>query len=276
MPKIPENFLNMSTEELKNGIDNYDGIYGGVISQLTQDVQEAWISRIWGMTAFMFWLTPSTSDPAGQTNIRSGSAFVVQTPMGYFGVTAGHVYDSYLKAREQNSKVRCHLGRNTNVIFDLKDRLISRGRGVDIATFFVKSREISQISIRPINQWPPLIPERNDLIVLGGYPGADRSHDPGRKLDFGLFSHVGIVSDIHNTRLTCSLDLSRCHGRVPPSSYPTGGMSGGPVMAMLNYWDLDTWHLAGVICEGVPAFDVLFAERADLIRANGSISGGEI
>ena len=224
----------------------------------------------------MFWLTPSTSGPAGQAIMSSGSAFVVQTLTGYFGVTAGHVYDSYLKAREQNLKVRCHFGRNTHIIFDLKDRLISRGRDADIATFFIKSREVSQISITPVTQWPPQTPERNDLIVFGGYPGAERNYDPGGRLDFGLFCHVGIVSDVHNTRLTCSLDLSRCLGRVPPPGYPIGGMSGGPVMAPLNHWDVESWRLAGVICEGVPAFDVIFAERADLIGADGCVSVKEI
>jgi hypothetical protein len=241
MPRIPDEILLMSTKELKDSIDKYGREYGLDFIQFMESTQQAWISKIWEITGFLFWLSPSTPDPCGQVTMNNGSTFVVQTLTGCFGVTAGHVYDSYLIAQQRDPKVRCHFGRNTHVIFDLKDRLISRGKDIDIATFFVKSKELSQISLLPVKQWPPLIPERDYLIALGGYPGAERSYDPRNKLDFGLLAHIGIISDVHDTRLTCSLEFGRCAGLVPPPGYPTGGMSGGPVMAILNYWDPETW-----------------------------------
>jgi hypothetical protein len=60
-------------------------------------------------------------------------------------------------------------------------------------------------------------------------------------------------------------------GDLPPRSYDIGGMSGGPMLAIRERSGFWSFPVAGVISEGRAEDDKIVAERADNIRADGSI-----
>src|SRR5690349_15460235 len=68
--------------------------------------------------------------------VRNGTTFFLDCGQGVFGVTAGHVYDAF--AAVASTGVMCQIGSSTASI-DLRNRLIGRGRDVDIATFRVSA-----------------------------------------------------------------------------------------------------------------------------------------
>jgi hypothetical protein len=56
-----------------------------------------------------------------------------------------------------------------------------------------------------------------------------------------------------------------------PRNYETGGMSGGPVLAMRERHCIMSFLVGDVITEGRSAPDTIVAVLADFIRAHGSI-----
>ena len=59
---------------------------------------------------------------------------------------------------------------------------------------------------------------------------------------------------------------------LPRPSRDIGGMSGGPVAAVVTSKSgLFYWAISGVIYEGHQSFDIIQAMRADLIRPDGTL-----
>src|SRR5713226_1491299 len=72
-------------------------------------------------TSVLFW---GSLDPRrGDTQINNGSVFFLDCGEGVFAVTADHVYEAYLKRKQQESKIICQIG---NVPFAPENRLIDR------------------------------------------------------------------------------------------------------------------------------------------------------
>src|SRR5271154_292366 len=86
-------------------------------------------------TAVLYWHAD------GGPVLHNGSMFFLDTKKALFGVTARHVYEGYLRAREQGP-MTCQIG---NLVFDPTERLIDLGRDVDIATFRVTEQEIAEL-----------------------------------------------------------------------------------------------------------------------------------
>jgi hypothetical protein len=56
----------------------------------------------------------------------------------------------------------------------------------------------------------------------------------------------------------------------PPPHYEVGGISGGPLLTILPRDRGFEWRFGGVIVQGLTAWDVVRAVRADAIAADGS------
>jgi hypothetical protein len=209
----------------------------------------------------------------GRVVSSGGSAFLVRTPAGILGITAGHVLDGFIAARRDREDILATLGGLT---FDLQERLIERGDSVDIATFRVSEAELSVAGFRPLERaWPPSIPASSGIVLLAGWPGHERV--VGQRVTGGLYIGWGSAG-VSDLQLTIRVDHEK--GPVspipevplPPPGFEFGGISGGPVM-MIDAEDGGRWRVAGVISEGKPDYDCIVATRADVIHDDGRITG---
>lgn len=141
-----------------------------VAADVTQRIVEAMTESLCASTPMLSWSGARTDD--GGVVSSSGSAFLVRTPAGILCVTAGHVMDAFVVAQKICADITATLG---GFSFDLEDRLIERGQGVDIATFRMGEADLPMIGFRPLERaWPPTTPANRGIVLLAGWPGHER------------------------------------------------------------------------------------------------------
>ena len=208
--------------------------------------------------------------------ISSGTAFFLDLGQKICGVTAGHVYDSYLERK--GSQTGCRIG-GASTFFELEKRKISRGRKVDIFTFEVSRAEAESTSALIVvpPQWPPPSPETNHALVFAGYPGHETRVPIPFRLEFGYFSGAGMIESVRDLDFSCLVDreyMVPVPGlQLPVVAYNFAGASGGPVFRVYR-GDIVYWDLVGVIyeCGGQTLVELIKMARADLICSDGVIA----
>jgi len=151
------------------------------------------------------------------------------------------------------------------------------GTKADIATLSVSERELETIAKHPIAYWPPAPPDDDDRgVLLAGYPATEIVKKGPRTSSFGTYAASAIAQRTTEWQLSCRVEWNYVQGMpelggLPPRGFDTGGMSGGPVFTIRERDGILSFPLAGVISEGQPAWDTIIADRADFIRADGSI-----
>jgi hypothetical protein len=245
-----------------------------VAADVTQRIVEAMTENLCASTPMLSWRGAGPSDDSVIST--GGSAFLVRTPAGILGVTAGHVIDGFVAARKTCADITATLG---GFSFDLEERLIERGHGVDIATFRVREADIPAIGFRPLERaWPPTAPASRGIVLIAGWPGRERIVDAERVIG-GIYCGWGSAG-VSNLQITIRVDhdkrpISPLPGvPLPPPGFEFGGISGGPVM-MIDAEDSGHnmgWRVAGVISEGRSDYDYIVATRADFIQDDGRIT----
>ena len=206
---------------------------------------------------------------------RNGSAFFVRTNAAVFGATAWHVYEEFIQQIEQDRCVVCQL-HNLKLAGDLQSRLISHGRQCDLATFRISAEELNSLGNRTV-PWPPQIPPVRKSVLIGGFPGVGKRLSESREiLTFGLVKTLTPVDSVSDRDISMvrppDNEVTDVEGKgLPPRNFDFGGMSGGPVIAVLDCSGITSWALAGVIYECGVEFEIIKAVRADLITEDGTI-----
>lgn len=205
--------------------------------------------------------------------IRSGSVFFVRTPKKLLAVTAKHVYEGYLSAKQDCSETVCQFG---NFTFVPEDRIISTGGRVDIATFEMLDHEVEKIGKKPIEYWPPMIPSEDKGILFAGFPAVETIQLGTREYSFGMCVGSGVARTVTDHQFTTVIEHDQLVdtlglGRLPSPNLDIGGMSGGPVLTLVETPFMVTWRLGGVIVQGWPSADMIVAHRADTIDENGKV-----
>jgi hypothetical protein len=250
----------LSMEEAKK---LFDGPFGEQLHQLI----------VHHMSYFVF----GTKGPSGEPQtLQNGTCFFIRTPIRLLVVTARHVIDGFRSAKANNSSTMCQIG---NVPFEPLERLVGAGEKADIATLDLTEDELKRIGKIPITLWPSDPPDGDDRgVLLAGFPGAATiTHENPRIRGFGIYAASGVAQRVTEWQLSCSVEWENSSpppsgmGSLPPRHYDTGGMSGGPMLAIRERRGLMSFPLAGVISEGRSETDTIIAERADCIRADGVI-----
>ena len=222
------------------------------------------------MTHFTFGVVNSK----GVAEIRSATCFFVKTPSTLLVVTAKHVILAYRQALAGDPATICQIG---NLRFEPDDRLVGMGTKVDIATLSITERELGKIAKHPIAYWPPAPPDNDDRgVLLAGYPATEIVMEGPRTGSFGIYAASAVAQRTTDWQLSCKVEWNYVQGipelgGLPPRGFDTGGMSGGPVFTIREQNGILSFPLAGVISEGQPAWDTIIADRADFIRADGSV-----
>jgi hypothetical protein len=225
----------------------------------------------------IYWAT--TPRPSGvDDELRNGTTFFVDAGLGPFGVTAGHVYDDFVEAAAAG--VRCQIGASTMPV-DLRERLIARVRDVDIATYRVSTVEIAAAGAVVLTgyqlTWPPKPPEVDRGVFYAGYPGVARRIAAPWRVEFSALTGSGVASSVSTRSVSSVLErdivVATKGLKLPPVGYNLAGMSGGPMLSVVNGNAVVGWRLAGVISEcSRELAEIVVAARADFIRADGTIA----
>ena len=237
------------------------------------------------LTAPLCWVV---REPDGSFRARNGSAFFLDAGEGPFCVTACHVIEGLRQACASENVVAFQLG---NLPIDFKGRhsIIAEHKGLDIATFRVSTDEIASIGKTVLTgyqeAWPPRPPDQNRGIYYAGFPGVERRLSLPSEISFGVAAGGGVANSVSETDISSLIErenLIPVLGRgLPPENYDFGGMSGGPMLSVIETRGLRSWALAGVIYQGpntssnpdeaIAGLEIIKARRAYFIQPDGRL-----
>ncbi len=241
---------------------------------------EAALKAAAGYVSPIFWAVENNE---GREFVPSnGTIFFVDAGQGAFAVTADHVYQGYLDAKAEYPRVDCGIGPQSfdtppaaPLPFDPLARLIDRSQDPDIATFQMTGDELKQLRTTIITVWPPVVPEVGQSIAFAGFPGHERLLVGARELSFAPYPGLTVVTSVNERHISCRFEreyLVPAPGfRLPAPNYDTAGISGAPLLTVVERNGLQRWALGGVVSEGNPNLEILLAARADCVLPDGKL-----
>ncbi len=239
------------------------------------------------LTTPLYWVVPAL-DGAGLV-ARNGSAFFIDTGAALFGVTAAHVIRGMQTACAEGGAISCQIGADLSFDITDSDCLIAIDDDIDIATFRISANELRALGKTVLtghqNRWPPSPPQPERGVTYSGFPGVSTVWLGRREVSFGVCSAAGVASSVSDTDV-CSM-IERQHlldvmgTGLPPNNFNFGGMSGGPMLTVIEQRGLRSWQLAGVIYQGpnpsgdteqaIAGLEIIRARRAHFILPDGRL-----
>src|SRR5260370_14262732 len=204
------------------------------------DLGKAVIEFAASVTAPLFWVL---RDGLGE-NIKSGSAFFLDTGTAAFAVTGCHVVEQCFADSKLPTFVQTMIGgRNGQSIpLHLGDRIIDAHHDLDIATFRVSPEELKLAGHTLLKgsqkAWPPRLPEATGRITYCGFPGHSRKVRSFREITFGIFAAASDLSSANEQSISVQIERERLvqvlgDGEMS-DDYDFGGISGGPLIAIVQ------------------------------------------
>jgi hypothetical protein len=184
-------------------------------------------------------------DEEGHLKLRNGTVFFV-TAHGTFLVTADHVFAGYCEARDKFGDFsRCQLG---NLRFNPEDRLIARSARLDIATFSITPDEIRKTGDGKFAMsFDPMNPQIGKGVVFARFPGLARRLLSERAIESGIFTALTVADNVSERQISGHFDreyqVDEPGRPTAPEGYDIGGVSGGPLVTMVDSANLCYWRL---------------------------------
>jgi hypothetical protein len=237
-------------------------------------------------TAPLYWIIREAD---GKYRVRNGSAFFLDAGAGPFGVTANHVIDGWRQDRAHGNVVALQLGLDLQLDLEGEHAIIAAHQGLDVATFRITANEIKRIGKQILTgyqkSWPPSPPEQGRGIYYSGFPATETIWLSPRAISFGAAPGGGVASSVSETDISMLIEqqslIAVMGGGSPPENYNFGGMSGGPVLTVVETSAIRSWVLAGVIYEGpnaspdeaqaIAGLEIIRARRAHFILSDGQL-----
>lgn len=235
--------------------------YGQVLQQVAIDC-----------SAPIFWFDPARHE--GQRLVDNGTVFFVNSGLRTFGVTAAHVVQGYYQNQQSGGSLRCQI---YNVLFPLEQRLICVSENLDLATLDVQPDEITEMGKvihEPAHAWPPGLPQAGRGVFFAGFPGGEREEGSSNVI-WGQASALVPVTDVQPDRLHIVFEraswIPNDNAPLPPEDVRWGGISGGPVFAIIE-GNVVTWRIVAVISQILEGYEILRATPISSIQTDGSIN----
>jgi hypothetical protein len=209
----------------------------------------------------------------GDQKARNGTAFFVQADRT-FVVTADHVFGGYLESVENFGKrVRCQLG---NLRFDPQERLIARDKNLDIATFSIDPEEVRRsFEGKTTMSLAPMVPQIGKGVLFAGFPGSERRRLHASAIESGVFTALTVADNVSDLQISGHFEREHLvdSPRRPtaPIGYDFRGVSGGPLLTIVESERLWYWRLGGVMTEFSANLEIFYATRADFILPDGRL-----
>jgi hypothetical protein len=238
------------------------------------------------LTIVLFWVFRDTD---GRIRARNGSAFFLDAGEGPFAVTANHVIEGWRQDRRERRASPLHMGSEYHLDFENRNAIIASNGDIDIATFRVSEEEIratGKTVYRGYQRtWPPIPPMEGRGIFYAGFPGVVTIPAAPDEYSFGIATAGGIANSISETDVSNLIERDRLVATLseglPPENFDFRGMSGGPMLSVINYQGKRTSALAGVLYEGpnpepdpeeaIAGLEIIRARRAHFILPDGTL-----
>lgn len=235
----------------------------------------------------LFWMVRNDD---GTPRFRNGTAFFLNAGSRLFGVTASHVIEGWRRSCAEHGPSHLYLsGHRERLCIDWDARVIDDDPGIDIATFVVTEEEVRLLQKTILtgaqSVWPPRRPPANSILYYCGFPGVGTRPDPNGPL-FGALPAMGIATSISDSSISIQLEreylVPVLGGGVPPENFNFGGISGGPVIKIVETdRGIRTYALAGIIYQGpniisdptqsIAGFEVIRVRHADFLLPDGQL-----
>ena len=259
------------------------------IALIRAGLGEAEIRIAGSYTAPLFWILRSCD---GREMAKGGSAFFVDTGERILAVTASHVVEECLQDTKSRTFVQSMVGSDlgTPVPFHLGDRLIDAHHDIDIATFWLTPEEIRQTGREILRgyyhpRWPPPLAQKERGVTYCGFPGNGRRWLAPKEIIFGCVALGGIATSCHETSISILIERENLFqvlgDKVMPENYDFGGISGGPVIAIVQTPTVRSWMPAGVIFQGpnpsgvtgesISGLEIIKARPMHFIKPDGKL-----
>jgi hypothetical protein len=238
------------------------------------------------IAAPVFWIIRESSD---LFRVRNGTAFFLDAGQGPFAVTCCHVIDGLRRDQATNNVIAVQLGKNLKLDVSGRHAIIDQHREIDIATFKITAEEIADLGKTCLTgfqrDWPPSPPELDRGIYYAGFPGSERLWQSPKEVSFGAAPGAGVASSVSDTNVSTQIErenlIAVLGGGIPPNNFDFGGMSGGPMLTVIETGVIRSWSLAGVIYEGpnpapddtqsIEGLEIIRARRAHFILPDGML-----
>jgi hypothetical protein len=236
---------------------------------------ERYIAPFTVMLAVAKGKSPSPGDIIG-----NGTGALVATGGGEFLVTNQHVYEDFLKHRDQDPDTTLMMSGAHGIGFlDISTAKVKgRDKDVDLTVLEVPAQYVYKQKklFMPHIPWPPRRPKTGMLAIVFGYPGQGRSPEGPTALGVSALSialPITSVGDRHFALFDESGDTVELvpEGQEPLTSY--GGISGSAVYVLVPPTEtppIGEMYLGGFIYEASNS-GMFFVSHADHINADGSI-----
>jgi hypothetical protein len=230
-------------------------------------------------------------DPDGLFRTRNGTVFFVDAGNGPIAVTAAHVIEGWRKDRSDGDVGPLQIsGEGTGIwLRDIDQRLIDADCAIDIASFAISASEVKTVGKKVLGgyhkNWPPPPPDAGSTIVYSGYPG-DATQLALPSVTFGIACGLGVAGSVSEVDICIQIQreyLRPVHdigGGIPPENYEFGGISGGPVLSIIET-PTRVWSLAGVMYQGpntskdpqeaIAGLEIIRARRSRFLLPDGRL-----
>jgi len=225
----------------------------------------------------------------GTLGFRNGTAFFLNAGQRPFGVTAWHVVEGWKRSRAEQGGERLQLaGDQNSLAIDWAARVIDEDPAIDIATFFLTDDEVKSLGKTVMTgaqkRWPPQPPPKDCVLYYCGFPAVGtRQHPLGGPL-FGALPGMGTATSVSDKRISILLEreylVPLLGGGIPPENFDFGGVSGGPVIKIVET-SIRSYALAGIVYQGpnttndpdqaIPGFELISARHAHFILPDGRL-----
>jgi hypothetical protein len=275
---------------------NADETPVGIEEQLTEEearaimlggLGRAELEFVTSLCTPLYWAIRTTDGKAGS---RNGTSFFLDAGQGPIGVTCAHVIDGWVTSQAGEDAGPLRLGGNgKSLVLDWNERAIDIDTTIDIATFKVEAKEVEWLGKTVLTGyqkvWPPAPPLANCGVYYCGYPGVGTRHPSNDEVVFGAVPGSGVVSSLSERDVSTVIEREHLMpvlgGGLPPENFDFGGMSGGPMLMVIQEHGFRSWALAGVIYQGpnvsddpdqaIVGLEIIRARRAHFILADGRL-----
>ena len=236
-------------------------------------------------TAALYWVQPVQGSGVRAHN---GSIFFIDTRVRVLGVTAAHVIRGYENARKIGAGPLLY---GPGTVLDLSTRLIDLDDQIDIATLAFTEADVRASGhivfggADPL--WPPRPPDQDKGIYFAGFPGDGTVWLDPVSISFGMLRGSGVASSVSERDISMLTEREYwmpVRGEdLPTPNFDFRGMSGGPMVTVVESGGIRSWRLAGVLYEGpnpaqdmhsIEGLEIIKARRADFILSDGRLDRG--
>lgn len=255
-------------------------------TMMASGLGKAELEFVTSIAAPLYWIVRESSD---HYKVRNGTVFFLDAGQGPFAVTCFHVIEGFRSDKAVGNVVAVQLGSGLELDIVSRHSIIDEHRDIDIATFRITADEIAQLGKVCLTgyqrAWPPGPPQQDRGIYYSGFPGTEALRLSPGEISFGAAPGAGVASSVSETDVSTLINredmIAVLGAGIPPENFDFRGMSGVPMLTVIETEVIRSWSLAGVIYEGpntapdeaqaIEGLEIIRARRAHFILPDGRL-----